>query len=134
MNSNCFSSNPMCCSYCGFHCKTGISGPNRTEYKNKVYNSIQDEQGYIWFATDRGIAKYDGYSFKTLTTQEGLTDNTVFEFFKDSKQQLWCKTFSSTINRISNDSAYPYKYNNLIQTLFPTEILKELFFDKLLHQ
>ncbi len=97
---------------------------------SEVYNSIQDEQGYIWFATDRGIAKYDGYSFKTLTTQEGLTDNTVFEFFKDSKQQLWCKTFSSTINRISNDSAYPYKYNNLIQTLFPTEILKELFFDK----
>lgn len=97
---------------------------------SETYNSIQDEQGYMWFATDRGVAKFDGYSFKTLTTNEGLTDNTVFEFFKDDKQQVWCKTFSSTINRISNDSAYPYKYNHIMQRTFPSEILKGTLFDK----
>ncbi len=97
---------------------------------SETYNSIQDAQGYMWFATDRGVAKYDGYTFKTLTTNEGLTDNTVFEFFKDNKQQVWCKTFSSTINRISNDSAYPYKYNYIIQQLFPSEVLKGILFDK----
>ena len=29
-----------------------------------VYNTIQDKKGYIWIATENGIVKYNGTSFK----------------------------------------------------------------------
>ena len=28
-----------------------------------IYHSLQDKNGYQWFASDLGILKYDGYSF-----------------------------------------------------------------------
>ena len=44
--------------------------PNKTNYfqytqwdglpSSEIYDIIQDERGFIWFATDRGLARYDG--------------------------------------------------------------------------
>ncbi|MBL4724010.1 MAG: hypothetical protein JKY73_01130 [Lutibacter sp.] len=33
---------------------------------NTIYDSVQDENGFMWFATDYGISKFDGLSFKKL--------------------------------------------------------------------
>jgi len=42
---------------------------------NEVYDIEQDANGFIWVATDHGVARYDGYKFEVFTTNEGLTDN-----------------------------------------------------------
>ena len=52
---------------------------------SQVYQVLQDKKGYLWFATDHGVCKYNGYEFKTFTTADGLTDNTVFKIFLDRK-------------------------------------------------
>ena len=31
---------------------------------NNVYDIIQDKLGFIWFATDDGLNRFDGYDFK----------------------------------------------------------------------
>ena len=31
---------------------------------NKLYDFLQDKDGFIWFATQNGISKYDGFAFK----------------------------------------------------------------------
>ena len=51
---------------------------------SEVYDAIQDSKGYMWFATDRGIARFNGYEFHTYTTNNVLTDNTVFSKYPDS--------------------------------------------------
>ena len=33
---------------------------------NEVYDVLQDENGIMWFATDRGLCRYDGYEFVHL--------------------------------------------------------------------
>ncbi len=32
----------------------------------EIYNLFQDSHGFIWFASDHGIAKFDGYEMKVL--------------------------------------------------------------------
>src|SRR5688500_9393257 len=59
-----------------------------------VVNSIvQDDQSLIWFATEDGLNRFDGYSFKvfkyTKELQNGFTDNFIQSLFKDSDGTLW---------------------------------------------
>ena len=44
---------------------------------NEVYHVIQDKKGYIWFATDNGVSRFDGYKFQNFDLEDGLPDNTM---------------------------------------------------------
>ncbi len=59
-----------------------------------VVNSIeQDDKGWMWFATDDGLNRFDGYSFTSFkfdkTGPNQFHDNFVQRLFKDSKGRLW---------------------------------------------
>src|SRR5437773_975313 len=56
---------------------------------SQVYDILQDSHGYMWFATDRGVTRYDGYTFNTFTTRDGLQDNVVFKMAEDRHGGLW---------------------------------------------
>jgi ligand-binding sensor domain-containing protein len=32
---------------------------------SKCYQVLQDKKGYIWIASDKGVARYNGYHFQT---------------------------------------------------------------------
>jgi ligand-binding sensor domain-containing protein len=42
-------------------------------------NPIQDDKGFIWFGTQNGLVKYDGYSFKVFKASSNKTDSTSFQ-------------------------------------------------------
>ena len=44
---------------------------------NIAYNLIQDHKGYIWICTDDGLARFNGKSFKTYRSAEGLLSNYI---------------------------------------------------------
>jgi len=83
---------------------------------NEVYDSFQDVNGFIWFATDRGIAQYNGYEFVKFEPKDGLTDISVFDFFPQENGTVWCSTFSKKIFYFKNGESkfYPYKYNQAL--------------------
>ena len=56
---------------------------------NDVYDVLQDRQGFMWFATEFGAARFDGGHFECFTIQDGLPDNTVYKLFEDSKERIW---------------------------------------------
>ena len=33
---------------------------------SEVYNIIKDRNGYLWFGTDNGLSRYNGYEFKNF--------------------------------------------------------------------
>lgn len=39
---------------------------------NEVYQVIQDSKGYMWFATDFGVSRFDGYNFTNYNSKDGL--------------------------------------------------------------
>ena len=61
---------------------------------NAVYGGMQDSRGYIWFYTERGIARFDGYEFKTYTKQDGLPANDIFYMTEDEYGRIWLSSFA----------------------------------------
>lgn len=71
---------------------------------SKVYHAIQDKNGYIWFATGKGVAKYNGYDFKIFSQTNGLSHSEAWRLFEDSKGRIWVSTFGSSFCYIQNDT------------------------------
>ncbi len=63
---------------------------------NSIYKSILDNHGFLWIATDNGIAKFDGKNFKVYTTAQGLPDNEITDIFIDSSHRIWVTPFRRT--------------------------------------
>jgi len=60
---------------------------------SSTINAIeQDAAGYMWFGTDVGLTRYDGYRFKNYTVSEGLPGNGVTDLEYDSQGRLWIMT------------------------------------------
>lgn len=86
--------------------KDGLAG-------STVYDMCQDKDGFMWFATESGLSRYDGTRFVNFTTKDGLPDNEVLKIFADSRGRVWIVTFKNELN-------YYYKgkvYNKLQDTL-----------------
>lgn len=98
---------------------------------SEVYDIYQDREGYMWFATDKGLSRYNGYEFENFTTKNGLPDNTILDFYPQPNGQIWCFGYHSrklfyfdeVFNGFKN-----YEYNDLIakQTNDPRMVVKSL--------
>jgi ligand-binding sensor domain-containing protein len=97
---------------------------------NEVYDTYEDSLGYIWFATDHGISRFDGYSFRNYSTSDGLVHNTIFGFHEDCRGRLWMRTFNSSLCYLENDSLKPYAYNKQLQTFLGRDFIQRFAFDK----
>ncbi len=80
----------------------------------EVYSAFQDSKGYMWFATDAGVSRFNGYEFENFDISDGLTDNTVFVITEDHKGRIWFGTFNCKLSYYENDSIHPFKYNDKI--------------------
>lgn len=69
---------------------------------NTVYDVAQDDDGFLYFATDNGLSRFDGKEWKTFTVKDGLPDNEVLLIFKDSKNRLWLSTFGKSLSCFLN--------------------------------
>lgn len=58
-----------------------------------VFDVAQDHEGFIWFATQGGLAKFNGVSSKYYTAQPdseiGLNSNWIWQVFIDSEGRIW---------------------------------------------
>lgn len=77
---------------------------------SNVFQVLQDKQGYIWFATDNGVSRYDGRNFRTFTAADGFTDYGAFRMIEDSFGRLWFMTFSGSVCWYSNGVFTPFRY------------------------
>ncbi len=64
---------------------------------NNVYCVYRDRKGFLWFGTDKGIARYNGIKFETFTTTDGLPDNEVFLFREDYQGRIWMTTYNGEL-------------------------------------
>lgn len=76
---------------------------------NNVYAVVEDSKGFMWFATDDGIVKYDGEQMKVFTTADGLPKNDLFDLREDSKGRMWVMCHCNEVVYIRNDTVYNKK-------------------------
>jgi two-component system sensor histidine kinase ChiS len=66
---------------------------------SSIVNSIvQDQKGFMWFGTENGLNRYDGYNFTVfkhnVLDTNSLSDNTIRALAKDEKGNLWIGTLN----------------------------------------
>lgn len=56
---------------------------------NSVYDVVQDSTGFMWFATNDGISKYDGFSWQNYSYRDYEVGSGYFHLKYDEKGILW---------------------------------------------
>lgn len=95
----------------------------------EVHVAMEDNDGYMWFATDNGLSRFDGYTFKNYGQKEGLKNNVVLLMDKDAAGTIWLATLSGNIYQILGDSIVPYVYNDVIAAYFEGRNLIDFLID-----
>lgn len=54
-----------------------------------VYEIAQDKNGFLWFGTQGGVAKFNGIEFITYSQKDGLADNHVTSIYQDDYENMW---------------------------------------------
>ncbi|NIW80717.1 MAG: histidine kinase, partial [Calditrichae bacterium] len=71
--------------------------------QSAVFSILQDRQGFMWFATQEGLNKYNGYDFKVfkhrIDEPESLSDNWINVIFEDSHGDLWVGTADGGLDK-----------------------------------
>ncbi len=96
---------------------------------SEVYETLQDRKGYLWFATDAGVSRFNGYEFTNYTTNDGLTDNTVFHLYEDFKGRIWFLPYNSQLCYFENDSIYAYEHNHQLEAIIPANWIRSMAID-----
>ncbi|TNE52787.1 MAG: hypothetical protein EP338_14210 [Bacteroidetes bacterium] len=82
---------------------------------SEVYDALEDENGYMWFATDRGVVRFDGYEFELYNQDRGLSDNVVFNLYRDFKNRIWMLPYNRQICYLEDGKIKEYKYNHILK-------------------
>ena len=55
---------------------------------------VQDNDGFIWIATNEGLNRFDGYTFEHFTkSTHGLNANNIGQLSKDDEGDIWISYF-----------------------------------------
>lgn len=77
---------------------------------NIIYDIKQDNDGFLWFATENGLNKYDGYSFEHFKNNPNdsttIASNVVRTILKDSEGNFWIGTKNGLCYFKSNYSGF----------------------------
>lgn len=84
---------------------------------NAVYDIAQDANGYLFFATENGLTRFDGKEWKTFTVKDGLPDNEVIRLYLDKYQRLWIFTFNSKVCYIHKGILYNSSRDSFLTNL-----------------
>src|ERR1700686_2550185 len=61
--------------------------------QTRIIQIVQDDQGFMWFGSQYGLNRYDGYTFKVFKHEPGRTDSLTgglfYSLFKDRTGTLW---------------------------------------------
>ncbi len=107
----------ICCTY-------AVSGQDPVFYNyrsnnglpsNEVYNVRTDSRGFVWFVTDRGVARFDGSHFVTYSVNDGIEGNVVNDIFIAPNGDVWIVADAQRLYRYTGNGFEAYRYNHLIE-------------------
>lgn len=79
---------------------------------------VQDKQGFLWFGTENGLNKYDGYNFKIYKTKPNdtasLHSNSIKSIITTPKGQIWVGTSGGGLHLYNPIEDNFYNFLNII--------------------
>jgi hypothetical protein len=59
---------------------------------NAVNRIVRDSRGFLWFCTDEGLSRFDGYAFSNFGTDQGLPHASVNDLLETRSGEYWLAT------------------------------------------
>jgi len=82
--------------------------------ESTTFAITQDSLGFMWFGTNDGLNKYDGYKFTAFKPEPGnlssISGNRIFKLFVDSEGVLWIGT-DNGLNRYNQKTNTFERFN-----------------------
>ena len=75
---------------------------------NTVFDVFQSKDGFVWIATQNGLVRYNGYSFRSYANKN-VRSRAVSNICEDIYGTIWLKSFFGEILYIKNDSLHILK-------------------------
>ncbi len=82
---------------------------------SNVYDIAHDARGYLWFATERGLSRFDGFKFTNYLFKEGLNGSVVYALAENSDGELFAATKYDGVYVLDNNFKKVIKEDNLLR-------------------
>ena len=83
---------------------------------DQVWDVVQDNDGFMWFATVDGLSRYDGNSFKVfrhdVSNPSSLSQSYTLDLLLDHSGALWVGTWDSGLNQYSRETERFIRYRH----------------------
>ncbi len=97
---------------------------------NCIYSASQDHSGNIWFATENGLTKFDGKSYKIYGIKDGLKNLSVFSAYYKNPL-LFIHSFLG-VDIIMNNKIQTQKLKKISKTYTSNILFEEIIDDTLI--
>jgi two-component system, sensor histidine kinase ChiS len=81
-----------------------------------VFSTAQDAEGFLWFGTQNGIARHDGYGFRVFRNDPldatSLSDNDAGGVFADPDGGLWIRTWGGGLSHFDPETERFTRYRH----------------------
>ncbi|KOY86790.1 hypothetical protein AD998_12130 [bacterium 336/3] len=65
-----------------------------SDYVNAIF---QDNKGFVWVSSDKGVTRYDGKDFLHFNTDNGLAANMVYNIWEDTQGLIWFEVYEKNL-------------------------------------
>src|SRR5213595_1244528 len=60
--------------------------------RDSISRIVRDSRGFLWFCTEEGLSRFDGYSFTNYSTAQGLPQPAVNDLLETRTGEYWVAT------------------------------------------
>jgi ligand-binding sensor domain-containing protein/signal transduction histidine kinase len=89
--------------------------------QNNINHIIQDQKGFIWFATNGGLNKFDGIDFTSFVynsnDSNSISNNIINHLYEDENNKIWIST-QNGLNVFDEDTETIIVHKNEINNPF----------------
>ncbi len=86
--------------------------------QSSVYCILQDSKGFLWFATEEGLNRYDGYNFKVYKrhpgSPKGLKNDWIWTMLEHPTGVLWLGTNGGGLHKFDMEKETFINYQTII--------------------